>query len=95
MLQEQLKSFMYVDRPLRGDSKKERFIDELNFTKCMQSKRIQKNQFFVGSTDKQRKFIIHPEFMVANHKIADHLIQNLKSNPNNVHDLPSEMKISL
>ena len=85
---------MYVDRSLRGDSKKEKFIDELNFTKCMQLKRIKKNQFFVGSTDKQRKFIIHPEFMVANHIIADQFIHNLKSNPNKVHDLPSEMKIS-
>ena len=33
--------------------------------------------------------------MVANHKIADHFIQNLKSNPNKVRDLPSEMKRSL
>ena len=33
--------------------------------------------------------------MFANHIIADQFIQNLKSNPNEVHDLPSEMKISL
>ena len=61
----------------------------------MQLKRIQKNKCFVGITVKQRKFIIHPEFMVANHIIVDKCIQNIKSNPNNVHDLPSEMKISL
>ena len=30
-LQFQLKSFMYVDRSLRGDTKKEKLIDELNF----------------------------------------------------------------
>ena len=86
---------MYIDRSLRGDPKKDRFIDELNFTKCIQSKIIQKSNFFVGITDKQRKFIIHPEFMVANHKIADQFIQNLKSNPNKVHDLTGEMKRSL
>ena len=61
----------------------------------MQLKRIQKSKFFVGITDKQRKFIIHPEFMVANRKIANQFIHNLKSNPNNVHDLMGEMKISL
>ena len=33
--------------------------------------------------------------MVAKHKIADQFIQNLKSNPNKVHDLTGEMKISL
>ena len=58
----------------------------------MQLKRIQKSKFFVGITDKQRKFIIHPEFMVANQKITDQFIQNLKSNPNKVHDLTGEMK---
>ena len=33
--------------------------------------------------------------MVANHKIADQFIKNLKSNPNKVHDLTGEMKRSL
>ena len=33
--------------------------------------------------------------MVANHIIEDQSIQNLKSNPNKVHDVPSEMKVSL
>ena len=33
--------------------------------------------------------------MVANHKIADQFIQNIKSNPNKVHDLSSEVKRSL
>ena len=61
----------------------------------MQLKRILKSKFFVGITDKQRKFIIHPEFMVSNQNITDHFIQNLKSNPNKVHNLTGEMKISL
>ena len=51
---------MYVDRSLHGDAKKGKLIDELNFTKCMQLKILQKSKFFVGFTDKQSKFIIHP-----------------------------------
>ena len=58
----------------------------------MQLKIIQKIKFFVGIRDKQRKFIIHPEFIVANHKITDQFIQNLKINPNKDHDLTGEMK---
>ena len=61
----------------------------------MQLKRIQKSKFFVGIVDKQRKFIIHTEFMVANQNIIDQFIQNIKSNPNKVHDLTGEMKRSL
>ena len=30
-IQAELKSFMYVDRLLRGDAKKDKLIDELNF----------------------------------------------------------------
>ena len=41
-IQAQLKSFMYVDRSLRGDPKKDKLINQLNFKKCMQLKRIQK-----------------------------------------------------
>ena len=84
-MQAELKSFMYVDRSLRA--KKDKFIDELNFKKCMQLKRSLKSKFFVGITNKQRKYIIHPDFMVTNQEITDHFIQNLKSNPNKVHDL--------
>ena len=51
----------------------------------MQLNRIQKRKFFVGITNKQRKFIIHPEFMVANQEITDQFIQNLKSKANKVH----------
>ena len=86
---------MYVDRSLRGDEKKDKFIDELNFKKCMQLKRLMEGKFFIGVTNKQRKYIIHPDFMVANQEITDQFIQNLKSNPNKVHNLTGEMKKSL
>ena len=70
MLQAQLKSFIYVDRSLRGDPNKYKFIDDLNFTNCIHLNRIQKSKFFVGIAVKQIKFIIHPEFLVVNHIIA-------------------------
>ena len=53
-----------------------------------------KSKFFVGITNKHRKYIIHPDFMFANQEITDQFIQNLKSNPNKVHDLTGEMKKS-
>ena len=86
---------MHIDRSLRGDTKKEKVIDELNFIKIIQLKRIQKRKFFADITDKQREFIIYPEFMVANHKITYQFIHNLKTNPNKVHDLTGEMNRSL
>ena len=95
VLQAGLNAFIYVDRSLRGDPKKDKLIDELNFTRCMRLMIIQKSNFFVGITYRQRKFIIHPEFMVANKEIIDRFIQNLKINPNKVHDLIGEMKKSL
>ena len=61
----------------------------------MQLKRLLKSKFFIGITNKQRKYIIHPDFMVSNQEITDQLIQNLKINPNKVHDLTGEMKKSL
>ena len=60
----------------------------------MQLKRSLKSKFFVGITNKQRKYIIRPNFMVANQETTDHFIQNLKSNPNKVHDLTGEIKKS-
>ena len=60
----------------------------------MQLKRSLKSKFFVGIINKQRKHIIHPDFMVANQEITDQFIQNLKSNPNKVHDLTGEMQKS-
>ena len=92
-MQAELKSFVYIDRSLRG--KKDKFIDELNFKKCIQLKRSLKRKLFVGITSKQRKYIIHPDFMVANQEITDQFINNLKSNPNKVHGLTGQMKKSL
>ena len=64
-MQAELKSFVYIGRSLRA--KKDKLIDELNFKKCMQLKRlIHKSKLFVGITNKQRKYIIHPDFMVDN-----------------------------
>ena len=52
------------------------------------------SKFFVGIINKQIKYIIHPDFMVANQEITDQFLQNLKSNPNKFHDLTGEMKKS-
>ena len=60
----------------------------------MQLKRSLKSKFFVGITNKQRKYIIHPYFMVDNKEITDQFIHNLKSKPNKAHDLTGEMKKS-
>ena len=58
----------------------------------MQLKRILKIKFSVGITNKQRKYIIHPEFIIDNQVITDQFIQNLKSNPNKVHDLKVKLR---
>ena len=92
-MQAEFKSFMYIDRSLRA--KKDKLIDELNFKKCMQLKRLLKIKIVVGITTKQKIYIIHPDFMVANQEITDQFIQNLKSDPNKVHDLTGEMNTSL
>ena len=48
MLQEQLKQLMQVDHSLRGDPKKDKLIDELNFKTCMNSNRKTPSKFLVG-----------------------------------------------
>ena len=58
----------------------------------MQLKISLKSKFNVGITNKQIKYSIHPDFMVFNQDITDQFIQNIKSNPNKVHDLTGEMK---
>ena len=58
----------------------------------MQSKRSLKIKFSVGIKNKQIKYITHTDFMVANQEITDQFIQNLKTNPNKVHDLRGETK---
>ena len=84
---------MHIDRSL--SAKKDKLIDELNFKKCMHLKRSTKSKFFVGITNKQRKYIIHPDFMVDNEEITDQFIQNTKRIPNKVHHLTGAMKKSL
>ena len=66
---------MYIDRSLR---KKDGLMNELNFKKSMHLKRSMKSKFFVWITRKQRKYIIHPDFMVDNEEITDQFIQNIK-----------------
>ena len=60
----------------------------------MHLKRSMKSKFFVGITNKQRKYIIHPDFMVGNEEITDQFIQNLKRIPHKVHHLTGAMKKS-
>ena len=94
-IQAELKPFMHADRSLCDDANKDKLIDKLNFKKCVQIKRILKRKLFVGITNKQRKYIINPEFIVSNQEITDQFLQNLKSNPNKLHDLTGEMEKSL
>ena len=79
LLQEQLKSLMYVDRSLRGYPKKDKFIDELNNRNCMSFKIIKTSKVFVGITDKKRKFIIHAEYSDANNISSHTFIHNPKN----------------
>ena len=60
----------------------------------MHLKRSMRSKFFVGITNKQIKYIIHPDFMVDNEKITGQFIQNLKRTPNKVHHLTGAMKKS-
>ena len=53
MLQEHLKSLIYVDRSLRGEPKKDKLIDELNFNNYMRLKRNSTSKLFVGITYKK------------------------------------------
>ena len=53
---------MYFDHSLRGDPKRDKLIDELNFKNCMRLKKKTTIKFFVGITYKKRKFIIIPEY---------------------------------
>ena len=50
VLQEQLKSLIYVDRSLSGDPMKDKFIDELNLKNCLRLRRNKTSKFFVGIT---------------------------------------------
>ena len=54
---------MYVERSLRGDTKKGKLIDELNLKHSVRLNRETTSKFFVGIT-KKIKFIIHPECLM-------------------------------
>ena len=58
VLQEELKSLMYVDSSLRGDPKKDQLMDKFNFKYCMHFKRNKTSKISVGITVKGRNFII-------------------------------------
>ena len=47
VLQEQLKSLMYVDRSLRGDPMEDKFIDDLNFKNCLRLRREKQASSFL------------------------------------------------
>ena len=57
VLQEQLKSLMYVYCSLRGDPKKYKLIDELNFKNCVRLKRKTTSKLFVGITYKKESLL--------------------------------------
>ena len=95
VLQEQLKSLMYADRSLRGDPRKDKFIDELNFKNCVRLNRKTTSKLFVGITYKKREFIINPDFFYAKNIFSHPLIQNLKHKTNMVQDLSKQIKIAL
>ena len=69
MIQEQLKSLMYVDCSLRGDPMKDKSIDELSFKNCMRLRRKKTSKLFVGITYQKRKFIIHPDFFCQQYNL--------------------------
>ena len=84
VLQEQSKSLMYVDHSIRGDPKKDKLIDELNFKNfvCLKRKTIRK--FFVGITCKKEGLVFIMNFFDANNIFSHLFIQNLKHKPSMV-----------
>ena len=94
VLQEQLKSIMYVERLPCEDLKKDKFIGELNFKNYVHLKIKTTRKFFVGITHTRRKLIIHPEYFFANNIFSHLFIQNPKHKPNMVQDLSRQTKIA-
>ena len=56
MLQEKLKSLMYVERSLSGDPKKDKLIDELNFKNCVRLNRKTTSKLFFDITKKKKVY---------------------------------------
>ena len=95
LLQEKLKSLIYVDCSLHVHPMEDNFIDELNFQNCMSLRRKTTRKLSLLITYKKRKFIIHPEYFDDN-KIFSHLfIHDLKHKPNNVQDMSRQMNKAL
>ena len=86
---------MYVDRSSRKDSKKYKFIDELNLENCVYLRRKTTSKLFVGIAYKTINFIIHPEYFDASNIFSYPFIHNLKNKPNMVQYLSRQMKIPL
>ena len=55
LLQEHLKSLMYVDLSSSGDPNKDKLIDELSFKNCVHLKRKTTSNFFVGIKYKKKE----------------------------------------
>ena len=92
MLQEQLKSLIYIDRSLCGDPKKEKLIDDLNFKNCMVLReRKQASSLLVL----QAKKFICAGYFDANNIFSHPFIRNLKHRPNEVQDLSKPTKKAL
>ena len=47
---------MYVDCSLRGDTMKDKLIDEVNFKNCLCLRRKKTSKFFVGIISKKRVY---------------------------------------
>ena len=60
MVQEELKSLMYVDLSLHGYPKKEKLFDEINLKSCMRLERLQQSiSLLVLKTNENYLLFIH------------------------------------
>ena len=69
---------MYVDRSLRGDTKKDKLIGELKFKNYTRFK-INTTRKFFDIKVKGRKFIIHAEYFDDNNIFSHPFIQEIKT----------------
>ena len=79
VLQEHLKSLIYVDRSSSGDPNIDKLIDELNSKNCIRLKRNTTSKFFVGIKFKKRLLFILNILMP---KISSHIHLFIISNIN-------------
>ena len=64
VLHEQLKSLMYIDRSLRGDSMKYNFIDGLNFKIFLCLRRNKTSKLFVGNIYQNKSLLFILNFLM-------------------------------